>query len=99
MDASNMSNRAKMDVIGHGENASTYLIAGDARCSGDMTDGIGSHTDVPSQHSDMSTVERDVNRSANATENVSIPQKRGKSPDPPISAVKQLPDQPNGLGN
>ena len=99
MDASNVSNRAKTDVIGHGENASTYLIAGDARCGGDMTDGIGSHMDVPSQHSDMSTVETDVNRSANTTENVSIPQKRAKSPDPPISTVKQLPDQPNGLSN
>ena len=98
-DASNVSDRAKMDVIGHGENASTYLIAGDARCGGDVTDGIGSHTDVPSRHSDMSSIETDANRSANMTENISIPRKRVKLPDPPISAVKQLPDQPNGLSD
>ena len=97
--ALNVLNRAETEVIGHGEGASTYLGPGDAKCLVLETDGTRNHTDTLNRSTDVPSIKTDRNRSVNMTENVSIPQKRVKLPDPPISAVKQLPDQPNGLGN
>ena len=98
-DASNVSDRAKTDVTGHGENASTYLSAGDARCSGDETDGVGSHTDVPSRHGDVLSVEMNAILPTNAPENVSIPRKRTKPPDLPVEVAICAPAESDGLGN
>ncbi|KIM63284.1 hypothetical protein SCLCIDRAFT_24410 [Scleroderma citrinum Foug A] len=98
-DASNVSDRAKTDVTGHRENASTYLSAGDARCSEDEMDGIGSHTDVPSQHGDVLSVEMNVILPTNTPENVSIPQKRTKPPDLPVEVAICTPAESDGLGD
>jgi len=51
-DASNMPNKAKMDVVSHRTGAGTYLSTGDAKRTVDETDGIGSHADASSSHRD-----------------------------------------------
>ena len=98
-DALNVCDRAKMDVTGHRENASTYLSAGDARCSGDETDGIGSHTDVPSQHGDVLSIKMNAILPTNAPENISIPRKRMKPPDLPVEVTICTPAELDGLRN
>ena len=98
-DASNVSNRPEMAGMSCGEGAGMYLATGDAKHIIEETDGIGSHVDTSSGHSDMPSAETDANRSANMMENVSIPQKKTKLPDLPSRSARMPPDKPNGIGD
>ena len=94
-----VSNGAEMAGISCGEVASTYLGAGDAKRSGDATDGIGIQADVSTRHRDTSNVETDARISANEPESISIPREKAKPPDSPIGTTRGHPDKPNGCGN
>ena len=47
-----------------------YLGAGDAKRDEDKTDGVGSHTDLPTGHGDVLSIANDVNISANIRRNI-----------------------------
>ena len=94
-----MSNDAGMAGMSDGEGAGTYLDARGAKRVVDARDGIGSQSDMSSGHSDMPSTETDVNRSANAMENVSIPRIKEKPPDIPMEITRGHPDEPDGCGN
>jgi len=93
------SDRAETDGMSHGDSAGTYLSVGDAKRDIHATDGVGSHADASSGHSDVSTVETDAITTKNAPDVVSIPRKRLKLPDSPMETARWRPDEPNGCGN
>ena len=95
-DASNASNRAETACISSGDEVDTYLGAGDAKHMVNVTDGVGSQTNVSSGHKDVSSIQTDANKPANTPDIVSTPQKRQKSPDIPIGSTKRPQDEPNG---
>jgi len=96
-DASNASNDAETDGISHGEGAGTYLGARGAKRVVHATDGVGSQSDASSGHRDVPSVDTDAINTAYATQNVSIPRKREKTPDSPMEPAKCAPDESNGL--
>ena len=77
--------------------ALAYLGGGDAKCSVDATNGIGSHTDVLSGHWDVPSVVMNAITPANALEIVRMPRKKNNPPDSPIEAAMQPSDGPNGV--
>ena len=72
MDAPSASDEAETARISHGEVVRTYLGAGDAKHSRDVTDGIRSQTNALRGHSDVSSVKMKVIIPAKATEIISI---------------------------
>jgi len=99
MDALNVSNRAETNVISHGDNLGTYLDAGDAKHIPDKTDGISSHADMLSWHSNVASIALNVDSTANMPENVRMPRKKVKLPDIHMEAAWQRSDKPNGCKN
>ena len=99
MDTLSVSNRAVTTGLSHNEGAGTYLAARDAKRNVNLTNGVGSHADMPSGDGDVLSVQTRAIKPADATEIVSIPQKKPKLPDIPDRATRGRPDEPNGLGN
>ena len=64
-----------------------------------MMDGIGSPADTSTGHGEVPSVKMNVIKPANETETISIPRKKVKLPDSPISAIRWLPDEPDGCIN
>ena len=94
-----MSNGAETTGVSHGDGAETYLSVRDAKRVVHATDGVGNHADASSGHTHVPCVETDAISTANATEIVSTPRKRAKSPDSPSGAAKRTADVPNGSGS
>ena len=92
MDTLNMSNSAETAVMGHREGADTYLGIRGTTHAVHETDGVRSHTDMPS-------VETNANKPADAGAIIRIPQKKEKLPDIPVEAAWQHSDEPNGFGD
>ena len=84
----NQSNNAEMAGISHGDGAGTYLGAGDAKRGVEVTNGVGSQTDMSIGHGDVPSVETDPNKPAKAPENVSITRKKDKPPNLPMEAAR-----------
>ena len=53
--------------------------------------------DVLSGQMDTPSIETHMINPTNAPENIRIPQKKIKPPDSPISAIRRIPDEPNGI--
>ena len=98
-DAPSTSNKPEMTGISKGEGAGTYLCARDAKHVIEVTDGIGSHTDVPSRHGDIPSIETYAIIPANVPENVRSSRKKAKPPDLPMETTRGYPDEPNGCRN
>ena len=98
-DASDASNSTEMAGMSCGNDAGTYLIAGDAKRSVEVTDGVGSHADAPSGDRDVPSVQTKAIKPEKATETISIPQKKLKPPDLPGQSTEWHPDKPDGCGN
>jgi len=98
-DTLGVPNKAETAGISRDEGAETYLGVRDTKRVVDATNGIGSHADASNGHTDVPSVDTDAIYTAYATQNVSIPRKRAKPPDSPISAAKRTPDEPNGCGD
>jgi len=96
-DASNASNKAETVGISHGDGASTYLGAMDAKRGVDATDGVGSHTDTSNGLTDVPSVQMDAITTANATQNVSTGPTEPKPPDLPGEGGRWAPTEPNGF--
>ena len=98
-DTSDALNQAEMPGISRGNDVSTYLDPGDAKHRINKMGGVGSHTDTSNRLMDIPSVERDVNRPANAPDSVRIPQKKAKPPDLPSQHAKWHSDELKGCGN
>jgi len=96
-DASNASNKAETVGISHGDGASTYLGAMDAKRGVDATDGIGSHMDASNGLTDVPSVQMDAITTANVTQNVSTGPTEPKPPDLPGEGGRWAPTEPNGF--
>jgi len=98
-DALSTLNNTEMAGMSDGEGAGTYLGIGGAKCVVNATDGIGSRTDMSTGPTDVPCIATHANIPANATQIVSIPQKKTKLPDSPFGTTRMAPDKPNGYGN
>jgi len=98
-DALSALNNAEMAGMSDGEGAGTYLGVGDAKCVVNTMDGVGSRTDASTGPTDVPCVATHANIPANATQIVSIPQKKAKPPDSPFGTTRTAPDEPNGVGD
>ena len=95
----NQSNNAEMASISHGDGAGTYLGAGDAKCGVEVTNGVGSQTDMSIGRGDVPSVETDPNKPAKAPEDVSITRKKDKPPNLPMEATRQHSNESNACGD
>ena len=83
-----------MDVSkGHGEDARTYLGAGDARRNIEETDGLVDHVEASTGPRDVLNIRADAVIPANALEDVRLPQKKEKPPDLPSQSARTPPDE------
>jgi len=98
-DAPNASNKAETVGISHGDSASTYLGAIDEKRGADVADGLASHTDTSSGHTDAPSVRMDALTATNAPEIVSTHSTEPKRPYSPAEAAKKRSDEPNACGN
>ena len=92
VDASTTSTRPETAVVSHSEGAGTYLGAGDAKRDGDETDGIGSHTDLPTGHGDVPSIANDMNISANIRRNIRMHQMDSRMRNSPYAIEIVMPD-------
>ena len=95
-DAPSTSNGAETEVIGHGEGAGTYLATGDTKHGGEEMDGVRSHTDASTRHTDTQSIEMHVINPANVPKNVSIPGEKDKPPNLPMEAAMPCSEEPDG---
>ena len=84
-DVSRALNGTETTVVSHGDGAGTYLDTGGVKHDVEKTDGLGSHMDA--------------NRTANASDNVRILQKKPKLPDLPVEVARCAPDMSNSNGD
>ena len=99
MDALNVSSRAEMAVMKHGDEAGTYLGARDVKRVIEVMDGIGSHVDMLSGHRNILSVKTHAIKPENETANIRLPCKKVKPPDIPIGPARVAPNEPDGCGN
>ena len=99
MDAPNVLKVAEMAMLGHGDDPSMYLGAGDTKCNANTTDGVGSQSDTPNGRGDVQSVEMDSNRPANAWDSVRTARIEPEWPNLPAEAAMQHSDKPNGCRN
>ncbi|KIM55295.1 hypothetical protein SCLCIDRAFT_30456 [Scleroderma citrinum Foug A] len=96
-DTSNALNVTETEIIDHGEGAGTYLCAGDAKRIVDVTDGIGSQTDMSSGYVDVLSIETYALIPTTTPGIVRTTRKKAKPPDLPVEATRGHPDRSNGL--
>ena len=72
------------------------LPAGDAKCGGDVMDGVGSHADVSNWYRDTPSIEMHAKLPTNPAKIVRTSQNQQNSP---IKATKWTPDEPNRCGS
>ena len=98
MDASDASNGTETAGMSCGNDAGTYLIAGDTKHGVEVMDGVGSHADAPSGDRDILSTQMKAIKPAKVTETICIPQKKPKPPDLPSQSTEWHPDA-DGCGN
>ena len=96
-DAPGMSNHAETAMLGHRDDLSTHLGAGDTKHVVRKTDGFGSHADVSSGCTDTPSVKTDALIPRNAPDTVSTCPTKPKPPDIPDSAAKWTLNESDGL--
>ena len=98
-DALNVSYNAEMAMLGHGDNLSTHLGAGDTKRVMCETDSLGSHADTSDGHLDIPSIEKNVLIPIIAPDTVSTHPTEVKPPDIPYSTAKWTLNESDGLSS
>ena len=94
-----MSDSPEMAGISCGDKLGTYLGAGGAKCSVEVTEGFGSHMDPSSARTGVLSAGMDVNMTVNEAETISMRPIQLKLPKPPTGGENGHADETDGSRN
>ncbi|KIM66801.1 hypothetical protein SCLCIDRAFT_1210857 [Scleroderma citrinum Foug A] len=98
-DIPGMSNHAETAILGHRDDPSTHLGAGDVKHDVDEMDGLGSHMDALSGCTDTPSVQTNALIPRDASDTVSIPRTKPKPPNLPGEGARLALNKLNDFGS
>ncbi|KIM65961.1 hypothetical protein SCLCIDRAFT_22472 [Scleroderma citrinum Foug A] len=99
METLSMSDSPELASISCGDNLGTYLGAGGAKCSAEVTEGFRSHMDPSSTRTGVLSAGTDVNMTVNEAETISMRPVQLKLPKPPTGGKNGHVDETDGSRN